>query len=218
VYLLANWAYLRLLGESGVAASESLAADAVGGAVGKRLIAGAVAVSAFGILNAQLLAGPRLVYGMAVDGRFFAVFGRLGRFGTPAAAIALMGAIALLLLWAAGPKGVDKLLNGVMTVDGFFIGLTAVAVMVLRERNPAVAFRAPLYPLTPIVFALGCFGVVAGTFLNPEMRFAAIIGAAWILSAAVLYLILHLMRVYWPEMSVTVLGPAPPSEPAPPRT
>jgi hypothetical protein len=71
VYLLANWAYLRLLGYDGVVASRALAADAVSMKwpnAGARIIAGAVALSAFGVLNVQILSGPRLLYGMARDG------------------------------------------------------------------------------------------------------------------------------------------------------
>ncbi|NIL99346.1 MAG: amino acid permease, partial [Planctomycetales bacterium] len=63
VYLLANWAYFRLLGFEGVANSRALAADAISRVwpeIGQRFVAGAVAFSAFGVLNAQLLSGPRL--------------------------------------------------------------------------------------------------------------------------------------------------------------
>ncbi len=91
LYLLVNWAYLRLLGYDGVAGSTALAAEAVAVVApkaGSRLIAAAVALSAFGVLNAQLLSGPRLVYGMARDGRFFRIFARVpARFGTPVPAI-----------------------------------------------------------------------------------------------------------------------------------
>jgi len=70
IYLFANWAYLHLLGARGVGASEALAADAVAAVwptTGRRAVAAAVAVSSFGVLNAQLLAGPRLIHGMARD-------------------------------------------------------------------------------------------------------------------------------------------------------
>ncbi len=87
VYLLANWSHLRLLGAEGVAHSGAVAADAVSVVwpdVGARIIAAAVAVSAFGVLNAQLLSGPRLIFGMACDGRFFRPFASLHpRRGTP---------------------------------------------------------------------------------------------------------------------------------------
>ena len=54
--------------------------------LGRRIAAGAVAVSAFGVLNAQFLTGPRLTWAMARDGQFFAPFARLHpRFATPVA-------------------------------------------------------------------------------------------------------------------------------------
>lgn len=194
IYLSANWAYLHLLGAGGVAASSKLAAEAVaatGMPIGSRVIAGAVAISAFGVLNAQLLSGPRLVHGMASDGLFFAPFARLsGPLGTPALAIGLLGSIGLGLLLAAGEKGIDYLLNGVMTIDGLFLGLTGAAVFVLRRKEgrpgPGL-FRVPLYPLVPAVFVIGELGVVAGTFLNPAVRNTAFIAAAWIVGAGLLY-------------------------------
>ena len=55
VYLLVNWAYLRLLGYEGVTGSTALAADAVARVwpgAGRQIVAAAVAISAFGVLNA----------------------------------------------------------------------------------------------------------------------------------------------------------------------
>jgi len=192
VYLLANWAFLRLLGAPAVASSKALAADAVAvvlPGLGRRLVAAAVAVSAFGVLNAQLLTGPRLVYGMACDGRFFTPFARLStRFGTPQAAIALLGLTALALLLAAGPGGIDRLLNGLVFIDGVFFALTGAALLVLRRRGLAGgSFRVPGYPVIPILFVLGELGVVAGAYLDPSVRGAAFIGLAWIAGAALLY-------------------------------
>ncbi len=207
VYLLVNWAYLRLLGDHGVAASEALAADATAvvlPGVGRRLIAAAVAVSAFGVLNAQLLSGPRLVYGMAREGQFFGAFGRLGRrFGTPVAAIVLLSAMAAVLLLAdlaferltgAEETPIDRLLTGVVLIDGVFFGLTGAAFFVLRRRsgrdpgaNGATPLRVLGYPFVPALFVLGELALVAGSFLAEEVRVGALAGAAWIGVACVLY-------------------------------
>lgn len=205
VYLLANWAYLRLLGTQGVAGSTALAADAVATVwpeIGRRLVGAAVALSAFGVLNAQLLSGPRLVYGMAHDGRFFRIFGRLSpRFGTPVAAITLIGGMGIGLLAFAGPDGVDKLLTGAVFIDGVFFALTGAALFVLRAKAKAQGptpgfdagvaergFRVPGYPVIPALFVLGEFGVVVGAYLDPAVRQAALIGVAWIAVGVGLYL------------------------------
>jgi APA family basic amino acid/polyamine antiporter len=197
IYLLANWAYLKLLGADGVASSGALAADAasvVMPGAGARIIAGAVAVSAFGVLNAQFLSGPRLLYGMARDGRFFPVFARLGRrFGTPTAAICMLGGIALLLLFVAGYDydAVDRLLTGVVAVDSVFFGLTGAAIFVLARRlgREEGTLRALGYPVIPAIFVLGELGVVAGSFMKESTRHAAMLGALWIIFAVLLYLV-----------------------------
>ncbi|MBX3317406.1 MAG: amino acid permease [Phycisphaeraceae bacterium] len=194
VYLLANWAYLDLLGFRGVATSKSLAADAVGSvfpSTGRRVIAGAVALSAFGVLNAQLLSGPRLVYAAARDGRFFAPFARLSaRFGTPVAAILLLTGVAVALLLAAGGKdAVDRLTTGVVLIDGVFFGLTGIALFVLRrkKRDASRSFRVPLYPVVPALFVIGELGLIVGAFLEPSVRVPALIAVGWIGVAGVLY-------------------------------
>lgn len=192
VYMLANWAYLRLLGIEAVAASKTLAADAVAAAypsTGKRVIAGAVGLSAFGVLNAQLLAGPRLVYGMARDGRFFRMFGEVNKAtGTPVSAILLLSIVALGLLFAAGSKdGVSRLTAGAVFVDAVFFVLTGVAVFVLQRRGMQSTFRMPGYPVVPALFVIGELGALVGTYVEWESAKAALTGVFWILGAGVLY-------------------------------
>jgi APA family basic amino acid/polyamine antiporter len=193
LYMLANWSYLKLLGVQSVAASTTLAADAVAAAyphLGRRIIAGAVGISAFGVLNAQLLAGPRLVYGMARDGRFFRAFGRIApRLGTPVAAILLLSTIATALLFAAGFNGVDRLTTGSVFIDSVFFVLTGAAIFILRTRGLQTSFKMPGYPLIPALFILGEVGALIGAYVKKETASAAWIGVAWIIGAALLYLV-----------------------------
>src|SRR3989454_150497 len=88
VYVLANVAYLRVLGPAGLAASTAPAADvmrALLGPAGGTLIAAGIAVSTFGFLNLVILVTPRVLQAMAADGVFFP---RLAELHTPSAAIA----------------------------------------------------------------------------------------------------------------------------------
>jgi APA family basic amino acid/polyamine antiporter len=195
VYLLANWAYLALLGHAGVAQTETLAADAVAvvfGGPGRRAVAIAVAVSALGVLNAQLLTGPRLLYALARDDRLWPVLGRVhASRGTPIPAIAVLAAAAIVLLVCAGQDGIDRLLTGVVLVDGFFFALTGLASLLLARRMPHAErpVRMPGFPLVPLLFGLAELGVVVGAWLDPEVRGAAAIAAAWIGAALLLYLL-----------------------------
>lgn len=186
VYVGANAAYLSLLGHGGVAASKALAADAVAAAFpesGRRFVAAAVALSAFGVLNAQLLSGPRLIAGMADDGRFFPAFSRRSARQVPAAAILLLSGAALLLLAAVGFDGIDRLLTGVVVIDGVFFAATALALF----RLPASGRSLPFAKLAAGVFIVGELALLAGSTLDPATRSASIIGVFWIAAAALLY-------------------------------
>lgn len=206
VYMLVNWAYLHLLGVHGVAASKTVASDAVAAALSgspgasawvPRIVAGAVAISAFGVLNVQFLSAPRLAYAMSRDGKFFRPFGRLNpRYGTPVAAIGLMVVLSLIVLFGFGAGGVDavdRLLVGVMFIDGVFFVLTGAAVMVLRRRAKAEpraeGYRVPLYPVIPAIFVLGMLGILIGSYIDTSVRLAAYSGGACILVAALMYAI-----------------------------
>lgn len=188
VYLLANWAYLRLLGPTDVARSEAIAADAVAVAwpgLGTRLAAGVVAISAFGVLNAGLLTCPRLVQGMAADGRFFRSFSTVSaRFRTPIAAIVLIAAMSLVLLVIAAldERPVSMLTIGVVFIDSLFAALTGAAVIVLRWRAPDLPrpVRVPFFPWVPLLFVIGEIGIVAGAYADASTRVASLIGFAWI--------------------------------------
>lgn len=189
VYLLANWAYLSLLGFDRVLSSKALAADAVGVVLppwGSRVIAGAVAASAFGVLNAQLLSGPRLIQAMAADGRFWAPFARLhARFGTPVASILLLGGLGLGLAALAGKDRADQVATGVVAVDGLFFILTGAAIFLL----PAEGKPLPGSRVAAGLFVLGELGLLVGAHVNEGPRQAAMVGAAWVLAAVALYLI-----------------------------
>lgn len=197
-YLLANWAYFQLLGYGGVAQSSALAADAVAKVwpvAGARLAAAAVAVSAFGVLNSQLLSGPRLIFRLAEDGRFLAPLARISpRSGVPMTAILLLGGLGLgVLLFAAAFSDsaidvVDRLLTGVVFIDAIFFVMTGLALFVLRPRGGGDAVRANLgYPFVPALFVVGELGILCGAYADPATRSAAVIGIGWVVAAAVIY-------------------------------
>ena len=187
-YLAANWAYLDLLGLAGVRHAQALAADAFSVAspgLGRRFAAAAVAISAFGVLNAQLLGGPRLTWAMARDGQFFGPFAALdARFASPAPAILLLGGIATAFMLGLGLERTDALTTGVVVVDATFFALTALALPVLRRRA-GVHERGPGWIVgAAVAFAvLELMGIV-GSLLTQNLRLVAISGIAWIAAAA----------------------------------
>ena len=187
-YLLANWAYFRLLGFRGVCDAKTLAADAffvASPGLGRRIAAFAVAVSAFGVLNAQFLAGPRLTWAMARDGLFFPIFARLhARFSTPVPAILLLGVLSTGLTLGLGLERTDRLTTGVVVVDASFFALTGLALPILRSRERA-ADRGPAWIAgAAFVFAALELLAIAGSVLEQNARVLALSGLAWIGAAA----------------------------------
>jgi len=167
VYILANIAYLRVLGVEGLAASTAPAADtmsAVLGPAGRTLISVGIMASTFGFLDLVIMVSPRVYQAMAADGLFFASFARLHpRFRTPVTAIVVQGAWACLLL---ATRKYGELLDYVTFADWIFFGLTAATLVVYRRRDRSGAgpsFRLPGYPWTLLVFVLAALYVVGGS-------------------------------------------------------
>ncbi len=193
VYLLANIAYLRVLGAAGLAASTAPAADlmlAVLGPAGSTLIAAGIAASTFGFLNLVILVTPRVFQAMAADGVFFPQLARLHPVHrTPAAAIAVQAGWASVLA-LSGSFG--QLVDYVAFADWIFFGLTAAGLFVYRARErregispPPGSFRTPGYPWTPAVFIAAAAAVVAGSVAaNPRN---AVIGTVLLAAGVPVY-------------------------------
>lgn len=185
VYLLANLAYVKTLGTTGLAQSNAPAADVMSsamGTTGRTIIASGIAVSTFGFLNLVILVSPRVYRAMARDGLFFSRLARLHpRFHTPAAAIVLQSVWAVLLTLTGG---YGELLDYVVFGDWIFFGTTAATVFLYRSRERRglesghVRFRMPGYPLTPLIFILAALYVVVGSVLSNPAN--ALKGAALI--------------------------------------
>ena len=107
LYLAANLAYHGVLSmEEMRAAGDHVAERMVGkllGPSGAAAISVVIMCSTFGAINTNLLTVPRTSFAMGRDRVFFAALGRVHeKFHTPAAAIALMAIMAILLIIVAG--------------------------------------------------------------------------------------------------------------------
>ena len=193
VYLLANLAYLRVLGPEGLARSTAPAADtmrAVLGPAGGVFIAAGIAISTLGFLDLVILVTPRVLQAMAADGVFLARLARLHpRYRTPSAAIVVEAAWAIVLT-VTGTFA--QLVDYVAFGDWIFFGLTVAGLYRLRARDAAAdlpsrpGFLVPGYPWTPGFFVAAALLVVVSSVLaNPGN---AAIGAALLLLGIPVYL------------------------------
>jgi len=191
VYMLANIAYLQVLGVAGLAASSAPASDTmrlVLGPVGGRLIAAGIACSTFGFLGMAILAGPRIYQAMAEDGAFMPWAARLHhRFRTPARAILFQAGWAILLTLSGTYA---QLLDYVVFGDWIFFGLTVLTLYSYRRREKAgledrTPVRAAGYPVLPVFFVLvAAFAVASSVWSNPVN---ALLGTALIVGGVPAY-------------------------------
>jgi len=165
IYLLTNVAYLYVLSAPEVGGSQRVAADMmrhVAGPSGAAIVSVAAIVSILAGLNGVILSGSRVPFAMASDGYFFAWVGRISRFQTPAASLALQGGWAILLL-ASGRF--EDLVNMVIFTEWILYGMTTAGVLVLRRKRPEMArpYRVWGYPLVPIAFVLVAVALLYAT-------------------------------------------------------
>jgi APA family basic amino acid/polyamine antiporter len=179
LYVLANIAYIRVLGGTGVARSDRVAADAVGAAFGPAAAVVIVIVAEIAVLsalNSVILTAPRVFYAMARDGVFFRRLAEVHpRFGTPAFAILTSAAWAMLL---AATGTYEQLLTYVIFSGWIFYGLGALAVFWYRRYRPDMPrpFQVPGYPVTPALFVLSALALVVNTMFGQPMRAAIGLG------------------------------------------
>ena len=155
VYVLVSAVFLYLVPLEKVASDETFVAQ-VGailfGPAGGVIFAAIVVVCVLGGLAGFVIAAPRVYYAMAKDGLFLPAVARLQpRFGTPAWAIAIQGAIGTLLV---AVSSFQQIIAYFIFAAVFFIGLTVAGMFWIRSKagNAGTSFLTPAYPITPILF------------------------------------------------------------------
>ena len=151
LYIAVNAALLYALGTGGAAATPlpfNAVLDRLGGTVPGILFAVGAMVTVAGVVNANVMSAPRLVFALARDKLLPAMFQSVNRGGTPDMAM-LLTAMASIALAATGSFvlvfGLIALLDtvGAVLIDS--------SLFVLRRREPDLPrpFLAVGYPLLP---------------------------------------------------------------------
>ena len=167
VYLTLNAAFAVALPFDKLAASNSVAADAISTVMGKgavAVIAALVMVSTFGSLNGSVLSDPRVFYAMAEDGLFFKSVGKVHpKFQTPHVAIAFTWVLAIVFLMFR-----DFLDLAEAYVLGIwpFLALSVIGLFILRRKRPELhrPYKVWGYPVVPALFVAGTFIVISDTY------------------------------------------------------
>ena len=167
LYVLTNFAYLRILpmagdpnGTSILSRGIQFAADGrvataalqvIFGPVGAVVMALAILISCFGCNNGLILAGARIYYAMAKDGLLFKSIGRVNRRSVPGIALILQCTWASILCLSGT---YNQLLDFLIFAELIFYILTLVAIFVLRRTRPTMErpYRAFGYPVLPAIY------------------------------------------------------------------
>lgn len=173
LYLAVNAVCLRALGPAAMAATNTPASDVARiafGPAGGRLMAIVVALSTLGFLGNQILTSPRVYFQMAADGTFFRQLAWVDpRTHAPVVAILAQGGVAAVIALSGR---YDQILNYVTSVDYTFFGLSAVALVIFRNRDardpgaPKPIFRMPGHPWTTVLFAAVAWTIVGDVLVK----------------------------------------------------
>jgi APA family basic amino acid/polyamine antiporter len=174
IYLAANLAYLAVLDIGQMRTSRLVAADVaqiVMGPTGVVFVATTVMVSTFGTLNNSLITAPRIFFAAAED-RLFprAIASVHPSFHTPWIAIAVAAVLGIAFCLA---RTFEQLADQFVIAFLPFYGMGVAAIFKLR-RTPGYApsFRAPFYPLVPLVFLASVVALLLNAVLDPGARFS----------------------------------------------
>jgi amino acid transporter len=169
LYLLANFAYLKVLTPAEIAASDRVALTAmtrVTGVWGGKLLTAAILCSILGAMNALILAGPRAYYQMAKDGLFVDRVSRVHpKWRTPVDALIFQGVWSAFLVLFIG--GFSQLFTYVIFGGWIFYALAVLSVVALRRKEPNLVrpYRVPGYPFVPFLFVATAAAIVINTLI-----------------------------------------------------
>ncbi len=153
IYLLVNGAILYALPLPMLMNSKLAAADTISYIFGdgySKMVTIFLMISILGIVNAQIMFAPRVIFSMSRDGLFFNGATRVNASGTPAVAMPLTAILSILLI-VSGKETCSKLSD----IATFFFVLSYAAgfaaLIKLRYSEPGMErpFKAPWFPFLP---------------------------------------------------------------------
>ena len=200
IYLLVNVAFLRVLGMSGTKGSETVAADLLQRCVGdwgRAAISVLICVSCLGAINGMLFTGARIYHALGTEHRSLSWLGGWNqRRQVPTQAVVAQSTVifALLLLLGSDEGGFKRLLAFAAPFFWLFFTLVSISIVLFRLREPdrERPFRAPWFPLPPLLFIASCGFMLyasASYLIKVELSPAGSVWAACVMLTGVAVLI-----------------------------
>jgi len=179
IYMLANWAYFRVLSPGEVASHKLVAAEMmqrIYGATGAGAVSIAAMISIFAALNGSILTGARIPYAAARDGLFFSSAARVHPdFRTPGVSILMLAGWSSVLVLSGK---YEELFDFVIFGSWILYAMATASVFVLRKKRPDLSrpYRTVGYPFVPLLFLIGATVLEISTlWTKPRESFAGIV-------------------------------------------
>jgi basic amino acid/polyamine antiporter, APA family len=179
IYMLANWAYFRILSPTEVGAHKLVAAEMmqrIAGSAGASAVSLAAMISIFAALNGSILTGARVPYAAARDGLFFHSAARVHpAFHTPGVSILMLTAWSSVLVLSGK---YDELFDFVIFGSWILYAMATASVFVLRRKRPDLPrpYKTFGYPVVPLLFLFGATVLEVSTLLTkPRESIAGIV-------------------------------------------
>jgi len=202
IYLAMNVSILGVLPWRDAMHSQAVVADFMIHAYGRgaaNWITVLILIASFGSVFAILLGYSRIPYAAAIEGQFFAVFGRLhakGKF--PYISVLGMGICSA----AACLFSLQSLITALIVTQTLLqFAAQCVAVILLRrqKREPADSYRMPFYPLPALIALTGWTFVV----VTSGARYIVLAGI-FLLAGVLIFLWRARQQASWPFAGVAV--------------
>ena len=185
VYVLLNAAFLQAFGAHGLRSTFEAGSALVMVVLGEGaawVMAAVVLVALLASVNATIMGGARVGLALAQRGGLPAVFGRLDARGLPRAALLLQAGVAALLVLSGT---FEQILEGTVLAMLAIGCLTVLSLVLIRRRDlgPPPAYRASLWPLSPLVYVAVCGGFLAlnvGSSLRLPAEGAGVMGLVFL--------------------------------------
>lgn len=153
IYLLVNGAILYVLPPSILMDSKLAAADTISYIFGNgysKVITLFLMISILGIVNAQIMFAPRVIFSMSRDRLFFKAATRVNSAGTPSVAMPLTAFLSVLLILSG--KDTCGKLSDIATfffVMSYLAGFIALVKLRYAEPDLSRPYKAPWFPYLP---------------------------------------------------------------------
>jgi basic amino acid/polyamine antiporter, APA family len=200
LYLLINYAYVKVIGFEELKKSNNIAAimaSKIFGEQAERILSVLLFLGVLAYVNAVLLSNPRVMYAMGEDKILPQAFAKRNRRGVLSLSLTVFAvAAAVIVFWA---RAFDKILSFTIFLDSFGMALSAGSIFIIRKRtahlNGTGIFSMKLYPLLPLIFILAYIFVAVSIALDYENNdYAALIGIGVLAFFTGLYFIVKAVR------------------------